>query len=89
MAGERSSKPARRAEAKKEQQDADKKMNHPDSFVVVLAYDATKGDTSEEFAEMVESFKALFSLREGHRVYATFDETAKNILNLVEKPADE
>lgn len=79
-------KPAMRAAA----DEADQKRDElPDNFVVVLTYNRTEDDTSEEFAEMVESFKALFSLRDGMRVYGLFDKSAKDVLAIVEKPVSE
>lgn len=74
--------------AKRKSTEDSPRPTFPDSFVVVLAYDATEEDTAEEFAEMVEGVKALFSLRTGHRVYGLFDEAAKNVLALVEKPVE-
>lgn len=57
-------------------------------FVVVLAYTSSDGEIEEEFGRMVQDMKALYSLRENFRAYACVEESAKNILALVEKPQE-
>jgi hypothetical protein len=79
-------KPAMRNAAEEAIAKAGEENTLPESFVVVLAYNRTDEDTSEEFVKMVEDFKALFSLRDGMRAYALVDDAASEVLSVVEKP---
>jgi hypothetical protein len=63
----------------------DKNKDEPQNFVVVLAFTSTDGETEEEFAKMVNDFKALYSLRENSRAYACVEESAQKVLDIVEK----
>lgn len=66
--------------------DIPEEQQEPQHFVVVLAYTSTDGEIEEEFMQMVQDMKALYSLKENFRAYALVEESAKNVLALVEKP---
>lgn len=54
--------------------------------VIVLAYESDEGDIPEEFINMANDIKALFSLKKGMRMYAVVEESANKVLAQLEKP---
>jgi flavodoxin len=54
-------------------------------FVVVIAHTSEDGEIEESFMKFVEDIKALYTFKNNVRVYATVNESAKNVLAQVEK----
>ena len=54
--------------------------------MIVLAYESDEGDIPEEFINMANDIKALFSLKKGMRMYAVVEESANKVLAQLEKP---
>jgi hypothetical protein len=64
------------------------KQEAPQDFVVVLAYTSPDGEIEEEFGQMVQDIKALYTFKNNVRAYAVIEERAKDVLALLEKPKE-
>lgn len=60
----------------------------PEDVVIVLACRSTDGGSDGEFAKFVGDIKALYTFKDDVRVYAVFDQAARNVLAKVEKPQE-
>lgn len=68
------------------EEDTSPEPKAPQDFVVVLTYRSVDGEIEEDFGRMVNDIKALYTFKQDVRAYALVEESAKNVLALVEKP---
>ncbi len=85
-------KPAMKQVSEKAMQDAvaeSLEQEGPQDFVIVLAYRSTDGEVEEQFGQLVNDIKALYTFKQDVRVYACVEESAAKVLAQIEKPKEQ